>query len=66
MVVFNFSEFCSKEGNVLFNNILNTFYLQLYGVGSVANAVCKIFVTDCDMTLNKMLCAYLWFWSVEY
>ena len=22
-----------KEGNVLFNNALNTFYLQLYGVG---------------------------------
>ena len=22
----------SKEGNVLFNNILNTFYLQLFGV----------------------------------
>ena len=30
-------EFCSapwkKEGNVLFNDALNTFYLQLYGVG---------------------------------
>ena len=23
----------SKEGNVLFNDALNTFYLQLYGVG---------------------------------
>ena len=22
-----------KEGNALFNNALNTFYLQLYGVG---------------------------------
>ena len=22
-----------KEGNVLFNDALNTFYLQLYGVG---------------------------------
>ena len=22
-----------KEGNVLFNDTLNTFYLQLYGVG---------------------------------
>ena len=22
-----------KEGNVLFNNALNTFYLRLYGVG---------------------------------
>ena len=22
-----------KEGNVLFNNTLNTFYLRLYGVG---------------------------------
>ena len=22
-----------KEGNVLFNNVLNTFYLRLYGVG---------------------------------
>ena len=22
-----------QEGNVLFNNALNTFYLQLYGVG---------------------------------
>ena len=24
---------CLKEGNVLFNNALNTFYLRLYGVG---------------------------------
>ena len=24
---------CIKEGNVLFNNAFNTFYLQLYGVG---------------------------------
>ena len=24
-----------KEGNVLFNDALNTFYLQLYGVGHV-------------------------------
>ena len=24
-----------KEGNVLFNNALNTFYLRLYGVGDV-------------------------------
>ena len=23
-----------KEGNVLFNDVLNTFYLWLYGVGS--------------------------------
>ena len=23
---------CMKEGNVLFNDALNTFYLQLYGV----------------------------------
>ena len=23
----------SKEGNVLFNDVLNTFYLRLYGVG---------------------------------
>ena len=26
-----------KEGNVLFNNTLNTFYLQLYGVGHMVN-----------------------------
>ena len=25
--------FCWKEGNVLFNDALNTFYLRLYGVG---------------------------------
>ena len=25
-----------KEGNVIFNNVLNTFYLQLYGGGDVA------------------------------
>ena len=25
-----------KEGNVLFKNALNTFYLQLYGVGHIA------------------------------
>ena len=24
---------CEREGNVLFNDALNTFYLQLYGVG---------------------------------
>ena len=27
------SEIGRKEGNVLFNDALNTFYLQLYGVG---------------------------------
>ena len=27
------STFNRKEGNVLFNNTLNTFYLRLYGVG---------------------------------
>ena len=26
-----------KEGNVLFNNALNTFYLQLYGVTHMVN-----------------------------
>ena len=26
-----------KEGNVLFNDTLNTFYLRLYGVGHVVN-----------------------------
>ena len=26
-----------KEGNVLFNDALNTFYLQLYGVGHMVN-----------------------------
>ena len=25
-----------KEGNVIFNDALNTFYLQLYGVGHMA------------------------------
>ena len=24
-----------KEGNILFNNALNTFYLRLYGVGHI-------------------------------
>ena len=28
-----------KEGNVLFNDILNTFYLRLYGVKGVTKAV---------------------------
>ena len=26
-----------KEGNVLFNDTLNTFYLRLYGVGHMVN-----------------------------
>ena len=26
-----------KEGNLLFNNTLSTFYLRLYGVGNMAN-----------------------------
>ena len=26
-----------KEGNVLFNDTLNTFYLQLYGIGHMVN-----------------------------
>ena len=26
-----------KEGNVLFNDTLNTFYLQLYGIGHLVN-----------------------------
>ena len=26
-----------KEGNVLFNEALNTFYLRLYGVGHMVN-----------------------------
>ena len=26
-----------KEGNVLFNDALNTFYLRLYGVGHMLN-----------------------------
>ena len=26
----------AKEGNVLFNDALNTFYLRLYGVGALA------------------------------
>ena len=26
-----------KEGNVLFNDALNTFYLRLYGVGHMVN-----------------------------
>ena len=26
-----------KEGNVLFNDALNTFYLRLYGVGNMVN-----------------------------
>ena len=30
----NNSKKLRKEGNVLFNDALNTFYLQLYGVGS--------------------------------
>ena len=32
--MFQHMEFCvrRKEGNVLFNNALNTFYLRLYGV----------------------------------
>ena len=29
--------FISKEGNVLFNDTLNTFYLRLYGVGHMVN-----------------------------
>ena len=32
MVQFPLSIHC-KEGNVLFNDTLNTFYLRLYGVG---------------------------------
>ena len=31
--VINSKEGRRKEGNVLFNDTLNTFYLQLYGVG---------------------------------
>ena len=31
--IMNASEIGRKEGNVLFNNALNTFYLQLYGFG---------------------------------
>ena len=27
-----------KEGNVLFNDALNTFHLQLYGVGYLVNS----------------------------
>ena len=26
-----------KEGNILFNDALNTFYLRLYGVGHIVN-----------------------------
>ena len=35
----DFTTYCSmrgrKEGNVLFNDTLNTFYLQLYGVSDI-------------------------------
>ena len=33
------SELLWKEGNVLFNNTLNTFYLRLYGVRHMVNRV---------------------------
>ena len=26
-----------KEGNILFNDALNTFYLRLYGIGDMVN-----------------------------
>ena len=29
---------CIKEGNVLFNDALNTFYLRLYSVGQIHSA----------------------------
>ena len=32
-----------KEGNVLFNDALNTFYLRLYGVGHMVK-----YHTDCE------------------
>ena len=31
--VFTDTDYALKEGNVLFNNALNTFYLWLYGIG---------------------------------
>ena len=36
---------CIEEGNVLFNDALNTFYLRLYGVGKFIEffLACRIF-----------------------
>ena len=41
-----------KEGNVLFNNILNTFYLQLYGIGHM--------VKDHSDRDRKLIAATTW------
>ena len=35
MTLYPLVGFDLKEGNVLFNDALNTFYLQLYGIGHI-------------------------------
>ena len=37
-----------EEGNVLFNNILNTFYLRLYGAGHMVTDHSEILIEETD------------------
>ena len=40
-----------KEGNVLFNDALNTFYLRLYGVGYCSKSMKEYFSEKCNVEL---------------
>ena len=47
----------SKEGNVLFNDALNTFYLRLYGVRHMANETPST-QTDDSQAMNTPFFVY--------
>ena len=52
--------FCCKEGNVLFNDTLNTFYLRLYGVRYMVSKEGNVLFND---TLNTF---YLRLYGVRH
>ena len=51
----------SHEGNVLFNDALNTFYLRLYGVYIAGSSVPKLMATFLLQRIIFNSCIYLFF-----